>query len=124
MYPTLTEMGITSPGEISSYELFEDIGEEDVLRVRYRRKPGSLLPEIRVYRFRRIGVPAAQTGDKAATEISPKLSKAVVELDELLAAHGEVSSLAAQINDAMTAIEMEMARVRSLTRQIRETTGG
>lgn len=123
MYPTLTEMGITSPNEISSYELFEDIGDEDVLRIRYRRKPGSLLPEIRVYRFRRIGTPSGQEAAKPNTEISPTLSQALIELDDLLAARGEVSSLAAQINDALDSVEMEMARVRSLTRKIRETTG-
>lgn len=119
MYPTLTEMGINSPNEISSYDYFQDSHDEDILRIRYRRKPGSLAPESRTYRFRRIGVPAAGGG----VEISPKLSDAIVELDALLAARGEVSSLAAQINDALAAAEQELARVRALTRKITETTG-
>lgn len=123
MYPTLSEMGITSPAEISSYELFEDVGDEDVLRIRYRRKSGSLLPEIRVYRFRRIGVPGGAAASGSSTEISPKLSQAILELDELLSARGEVSSLAAQINDALDAVEMELGRVRSLTRKMKESSG-
>lgn len=119
MYPTLTDMGITKPDEISSYDYFQDSRDEDILRVRYRRKPGSLAPESRVYRFRRVGVP--ETG--GGVEISPTLSQALVELDELLSTRGEVLSLAAQINDAIEAVEMELARVRALTRKITETTG-
>lgn len=120
MYPTLTDMGITTPNEISSYEYFQDSRDEDILRIRYRRKPGSLAPESRIYRFRRVGVSDAGGG----VEISPTLNKAILELDELLATRGEVSSLAAQINDAIEAVELELARVRALTRQITETTGG
>ncbi|TRW98115.1 DUF3461 family protein [Paracoccus sp. M683] len=120
MYPTLTQMGITSPGEISSYDYFQDANDEDILRIKYRRRPGSFLPETRVYRFRRIGVAEAGGG----TEISPTLSDAIVELDELLATKGEVLSLAAQIEDAVAAAEMELARVRALTRKITQTTSG
>lgn len=118
MYPTLTEMGIASPSEISSYDIFEEVGDEDVLRIRYRRKPGSLLPVTREYRFRRVGA----SGD-GSSDISPVLSKAMVELDQLLATRGEVSSLAAQINEALNAIEMEMARVRHLTKKMKESSG-
>lgn len=120
MYPTLTEMGINSPTEISSYDYFQDTRDEDILRIRYRRKPGSLAPEQRTYRFRRVGVSEAGGG----VEISPKLSEAILELDAILATRGEVSSLAAQINDALEAAEQELARVRALTRKITETTGG
>ena len=123
MYPTLTEMGITSPNEISSYDYFEGPNDEDILRVRYRRKPGSLLPDTRVYRFRRIGVGTPGTAEEGAQEISPTLSAALVELDSLLAARGDVASLASQIDEALKAVEMELARVRALTRQIKETTG-
>ena len=121
MYPTLTEMGINTPTEISAYDQLQNSKDEDILRIRYRRKPGSLAPETRTYRFRRIGVPKGDAGD--GYEISPKLSEAMVELDELLATRGEVSSLAAQINDALEAAELELARVRALTRKITETTG-
>ncbi len=121
MYPTLTDMGITHPNEIRSYELLESGRDEDVLRIKYRRKPGSLSPETRVYRFRRIGV---TMGDgSTGVEISPTLNAAVLELDELLAAKGEVSSLAAQINEALEAVDMEVARVRELAKRIQESSG-
>lgn len=123
MYPTLTKMGITSPNEISSYENFQDGKDEDILRIRYHRKPGSLLPETRVYRFRKIGVPTGDAGQGAGSEISPTLSQAMVELDDLLSTQGEVQSLTTQINEALEAVEMELARVRKLTRKISEKAG-
>ena len=52
-YPALAEMGIVRFHEISHYRLSQEGSSRDVLRVKYKRAKGSLLPHSRTYKFGR-----------------------------------------------------------------------
>jgi Protein of unknown function (DUF3461) len=87
--PTLTEMGIKNPSEITRYALSQPSALVDELTIYYKRQKGSLLPVRRSYEFGRAVRSAladsgtgriAQVGD-----VSPKLLQAMAELDGLLA---------------------------------------
>ncbi len=85
---TLEEMGIKRAHEIASYSLRAKASDKDVLKIRYKRTPGSLLPESRTYKFGRAlksVIADGGTSRMAHTyEISPFLLKAIAELDELV----------------------------------------
>ena len=51
-YPSLTEMGITSPEDISRYSL-QKSNNVDILRIVYKRQKGSFLPTSKKFRFGR-----------------------------------------------------------------------
>lgn len=86
--PTLTEMGINNPSEITRYKLSKPSANVDELTVYYKRQKGSLLPVRRAYEFgraMRTAVADSGTGRTAALgDISPRLLEAVAELDSLL----------------------------------------
>jgi hypothetical protein len=90
--PTLTEMGINNPSEITRYALSQPSGLVDELTIYYKRKKGSLLPVRRTYEFGRAlrsAVADSGTGRIAHVgDISPKLLQATAELDALLARKG------------------------------------
>lgn len=83
-YPTLNEMGILNPQEIDRYSL-QTVNNTDVLRVVYKRRKGSLLPDSKRFRFPRTEKVSLGRGDVRSTqvfhEISPVVHKAMVELD-------------------------------------------
>ena len=120
MYPTLTEMGVTSTRQIVAYDYYQSRENEDTLRIKYRRQTGSFLPETRVYRFRRPDVPTEAGATKIASEVSPILNKALAELETLLQDKVQAESLATEINEALAAVEAEVARVRHLTKQLKD----
>lgn len=86
--PTLDEMGINNPKEISRYSLKKKSARKDVLNIYYKRAKGSLLPVRRTYEFgRSIKTIVADSGQPRMDdtyEISPQLLAAVKELDTLL----------------------------------------
>ena len=88
-YPALEEMGIRNAYEISGYTLRPDGAHRDVLKIRYKREKGSLLPQKRTYKFGRSLQTVVADGGTARMEhtyeISPMLLKAVAELDTLVA---------------------------------------
>jgi Protein of unknown function (DUF3461) len=90
--PTLTEMGINNPSEITRYALSKPSQQTDELTVYYKRQKGSLLPVRRAYEFgraMRTAVADSGTGRTAAVgDISPRLLEAVAELDRLLGRKG------------------------------------
>ena len=49
-YPRLKEMGIKNPHEIEKFAIYT-VNTTDVLQIVYDRKPGSLLPVSRRYKF-------------------------------------------------------------------------
>ncbi|MEM7564660.1 MAG: DUF3461 family protein, partial [Pseudomonadota bacterium] len=49
-YPRLAEMGIQNPQQIEKFAVYT-VGNTDILRIIYDRKPGSLLPVSRRYKF-------------------------------------------------------------------------
>ncbi|MGY0400001.1 MAG: DUF3461 family protein [Ostreibacterium sp.] len=85
MYPALKNLGINRPHEISSYTLTSSNGE-DLLRIRYNRQKGSLLPTAKKFKFPRRPIPGIQAvpGEVTMTEISPALEGALTELSHLL----------------------------------------
>ena len=87
--PTLTQMGINNPSEITRYVLSKPSAQVDELTIYYKRQKGSLLPVRRAYEFGRAlrtAVADSGTGRTANVgDISPRLLEAVAELDSLLA---------------------------------------
>ena len=90
-YKTLREMKIKRPTQIDRYSVqtieHSDV-HTDVLRIVYKRKKGSLLPESQRFRFPRIKKTEMQdSGTRKMDirwEVSPFLQKAVSELDQIL----------------------------------------
>ncbi len=87
--PTLTQMGINNPSEITRYALSQPSVQVDELTIYYKRQKGSLLPVRRAYEFGRAlrtAVADSGTGRTANVgDISPRLLEAIAELDSLLA---------------------------------------
>jgi Protein of unknown function (DUF3461) len=87
--PTLTEMGIKNPSEITRYALSQPSALVDELTIYYKRQKGSLLPVRRSYEFGRAlrsALADSGTGRIAHVgDISPRLLQATAELDSLLA---------------------------------------
>ncbi len=87
--PTLTQMGINNPSEITRYALSQPSVQVDELTIYYKRQKGSLLPVRRAYEFgraMRTAVADSGTGRTANVgDISPRLLEAIAELDSLLA---------------------------------------
>jgi hypothetical protein len=111
--PTLTEMGIKNPSEITRYALSQPSALVDELTIYYKRKKGSLLPVRRSYEFGRAVRSAladsgtgriAQVGD-----ISPKLLQAVAELDGLLARKGTGDGRKEAILDQLSGMRKALA---------------
>jgi hypothetical protein len=87
-YKTLAEMRIKNPRQIERYfvQTIERADEHvDVLRIVYKRKKGSFLPESKRFHFSRIKKTVVQDSGRRKMdirwEISPFLEKAITELD-------------------------------------------
>jgi len=86
--PTLSRMGIENADQITRYETLQKSSRKDVLRIFYKREPGSLLPVRRTYEFGR-GL-QSDVADSGAPrfeinyEVSPEYLNAIAELDALL----------------------------------------
>lgn len=124
-YPTLAEMDISRAEEIRHYTLHQE-GKRDVLKVFYKRKKGSFLPERKTFKFGRSAKMIA-TGDnnnpsREIHEISPFLLKAISELDSLLKSHDSVVDKKQHIIDRMEQIEQEIKsshdEIRSLLNEL------
>ena len=90
-HPTLDQMGIQNPSQISSYNVFQTRSDVDILRIRYVRPKTSFLPVTRRYRFVRSAKPTlTDSGTRSVDtfyEISPLLVKAMTELDTIVKKH-------------------------------------
>jgi len=119
-FPTLSEMGISRFHEITHYALRQDGKSRDILRIYYKRKKGSVLPERKTFKFGRsakmIADSTAKSGSVEVFEISPFLLKAVSELDKIVDGHHStteklkvvlkhVKQLEREVNFATTEIE-------------------
>jgi hypothetical protein len=86
-YKTLREMKVKRPDQIDRYSV-QSVHNTDVLRIIYKRKKGSLLPESKRFRFPRIKKTAMEDSGRRKIdirwEVSPFLQKAVSELDHIL----------------------------------------
>ena len=86
-YPSLLEIGIKNPEEITRYS-FQTTNDTDSLRIVYKRKQGSLLPSSKKFKFPRSQKTVMAHSDKDTTttinEISPFLNKVIAELDQIV----------------------------------------
>jgi len=86
-YPTLADMGIVNPEQIDRYSL-QASGNNDVLRVIYKREKGSLLPSSKKFKFpRNVRIIEQDGGNKKSdtiVEVSPALSRAIAELHSIV----------------------------------------
>lgn len=121
--PSLTEMGVRNPNQIVNYSLVRVANDMDVLRISYGRPRGSFLPKRRSYEFKRLGKP--MTGGSGADassvlmEISPLLSGAITELDQLLVENRVTVSSKADLQAEIAEITKEMnARLAHLSKAI------
>ena len=118
-YPNLAQMGVQNPQEIIGYTLSHIAPATDVLKIKYQRPKGSLLPVTRSYNIgravqtRMIDSGTATTGE--VYEISPILSKALHELDQIVDAKTSKEELKKHILAELERVELEfVAELRAL----------
>ena len=121
-YPTLTEMGITSISDIVKYTLRQE-GEEDVLKIYFRREKGSLLPKSKKFTFGRhiktVRVDSSRDKYQEVSEMSPYLLKAIDELHDLVTHEHEVEDLRTRLLEDVEHLEKVMlSKLADLRRDI------
>ncbi|MEN8246351.1 MAG: DUF3461 family protein [Thermodesulfobacteriota bacterium] len=128
-YKTLEEMKIRNPLQIDRYSVqtVERPNEHvDVLRIVYKRKEGSFLPESKRFRFSRIKKMAVEDSGTRKMgirwEVSPFLQKAVSELDQLFSAEYNKKEKIKIIADEMRRLEedakIRLDYIRSLVKEL------
>ena len=121
-FPTLTEMGVVNPNEISRYTLHQ-VGKVDHLRIIYNRKKHSVLPVSKRFKFGRaekmVMVDSGTQKTEIIQEISPYLTKAIAELDQVLKRKRGRKVAVKAIEEEISRIEEEMtAHMESLRSMI------
>lgn len=117
-YPALKNLGINRPHEISGYTLTSE-NDNDVLRIRYVRQKGSLLPTSKRFRFPRRPMPGVHIapGEPEMTEISPALEEALAELSSLLSENksekNKKAELLKEIDEFESFIRTQLAEFRA-----------
>jgi len=128
-YKTLGEMKISNPLQIERYSVqtIEHPDEHvDVLRIVYKRKKGSFLPESKRFRFPRIKKTAMEDSGRRKIdirwEVSPFLQKAISELDQILTTELSKKENIKVILDEMRRLEEDAAHridyIRSLVKEL------
>jgi len=120
-YKTLREMKVKRPDQIDRYSV-QSVDNTDVLRIVYKRKKGSFLPESKRFRFPRIKKTAMEDSGRRKIdirwEVSPFLQKAVSELDHILDAEISEKRRRAIILDELRLLQEDAAHridyIRSL----------
>ena len=111
-YPALADMGISNPNQIDRYSL-QASGDQDILRVIYKREKGSLLPGSKKFKFPRnirfIEQDAGNKKSETITEVSPALSRAVTELHQIVNLKRSRSEQKEIINDEIQRLEEEVS---------------
>ena len=109
-YPTLHEMGISSPETIDRYSL-QTINNMDILRIVYKKHKGSILPDSKRFRFPR--TEKLHPGDGKGREnefyyeVSPVVQKAMVELDKIVQTKRERSHQLELIKEEIQRLQEE-----------------
>ena len=121
-YPTLIEMGITSIEDIYKYSLRQE-GDNDVLKIYFRRTKGSLLPKSKKFKFGRAvnthRVDSSTDKYREVSEMSSFLMKAVDELHELVQHEHEVHDVKKRLVDDIDHLEkVMMSKLESIRRDI------
>ncbi len=111
-FPTLSEMGISNPGEIERYSL-STTNHIDVLRIIYKRKKGSFLPTSKRFEFGRSSKTVMADSGTQKTDIvydiSPFLLKALEELDKLIDAKKSNIEHAKLVKEELQRLHQEMS---------------
>ena len=118
----LKTMGINKPEEISRYTLRQE-DNEDVLRVYYKRRHGSLLPASKKYKFGRthktIITDSGAPEYMKDSEISPILQAAIAELNEIVKHSDDAAEHKKAILDEIDHMEKYLcAKVKDLRAQL------
>ncbi len=121
-FPTLTEMGICCPDEITHYALSQSAKNKDSLKIFYKRKKGSFLPLRKTFKFGRSAKMMADKNAKSGSievfEISPFLQKAVAELDSLVDKHDNAVDLTKLLLKRVDQLEKDVIESTSEIRSI------
>ncbi len=128
-YKTLDEMRIKNPLEIARYSvqtIEHDDVHTDVLRIVYKRKKGSLLPQSTRFRFPRIKKTSLEDSGRRKIdirwEVSPFMQKAISELDQVLSDELSRKENIKIITDEMRRLEEDVKHridyIRSLVESI------
>ena len=111
-YPRLKEMGILNPQQIEKFAVYT-LDEEDILRVTYKRKKGSLLPVSRKYRFYRIKHSVVTDSGSRKTvivnESAPAFREALGELETLSVENSINTDLVSQIKEELRLLDSDIA---------------
>ena len=128
-FPTLLEMDINRFDEITHYSLRQNGKAGDILKIYYKRKKGSVLPERKIFKFGRSAKMVADTSTKTGSievfEISPFLLKAVSELDSIVSKRHKEKDLTELLLKRIDQIEKDVKastdELRSIIKSLKET---
>ncbi|MCG8426963.1 MAG: DUF3461 family protein [Chromatiales bacterium] len=113
MYETLQEMGVTDLENIEKYTLRQE-GDEDILKIYFKRKKGELFSHSMKFRHGRakkmIRIDSGKREYREVSEISPTMQKAVEELDQIVSHEHDVLEIKAQILRDLDHLEKVMQR--------------
>ena len=120
-FKSLRQLGINNPDEIDRYSL-QTVNNVDILRVVYRRKKGSLLPDSKKFRFARTekirGADTDARGTWIDYEVSPFIRDVMAELDQIVRAKHDREHKLEVIREELARLEEEnthrVAYIRSL----------
>ena len=105
-------MGIKNPKEIASYAVYA-VDHEDVLRIVYDRKKGSILPVSRKYRFPQIKKSTMVDSGSRQTEVifesSAEFRNAVAELSQLMDERGSSVELHKLVSEEIQLLEEDFS---------------
>ncbi len=85
-YLTLKSLGIVDYSQIERYSVRSEV-DKDILKIYFKKKKGELFHHSRKFKFSRtrraIRSESAETGYREISEVSPMLTKAMAELDDI-----------------------------------------
>lgn len=102
-YPTLSDMGVSSPLQIDRYYV-TSINAVDVLRLVYDRPEDSFLTSSRSYKF-----PRVQKGADGKLRTHPRLKDALAELDAIMETKSSKENIVAEILKEIELLDEDIA---------------
>ncbi|AKH21124.1 DUF3461 family protein [Sedimenticola thiotaurini] len=113
MYETLNELGVSDLDQIERYTLRQE-GDEDILKIYFKRKKGELFPHSMKFRHGRskkmVQVDSGTHKYKEVSEISPTMLKLTQELDQLVHHEENVADFKKRILSDIDHLEKVMKR--------------
>ncbi|WP_371229606.1 DUF3461 family protein [Roseovarius sp. 2305UL8-3] len=111
-FPKLHEMGVQNPHEIARYSHYTT-DDYDILRLVYNRKPGSLLPVSRKYKFplvKKSVVTDSGSGRTQSIQESSHIFRDVLrELEQVEQMRDRTQDVARTIRDEIQLLEEDIA---------------